>query len=114
MTQSGGFLLITFLPNQFSYTEFVSRNLLKRSWHRRLYTKGQLKTKLLEHGFDPVKVDFHQFLPGLTSGHNFQSAWAERAVQTIFKLDPTEGIRATKPDDEEATSESAALEALIH
>lgn len=88
VTQSGGFLLITFLPNQFSYTEFVSRNLLKRSWHRRLYTKGQLKTKLLEHGFDPVKVGFHQFLPSLTSGHNFQSAWAERAVQTIFKLDP--------------------------
>jgi ubiquinone/menaquinone biosynthesis C-methylase UbiE len=88
VTETGGYLLITFLPNRFSYTEFVSRNFFKRSWHRRLYTRTQIKTKLLEHGFDPVDVGFHQFLPSLTSGNRLQWAWAERALLKIFELDP--------------------------
>jgi ubiquinone/menaquinone biosynthesis C-methylase UbiE len=88
ITESGGYLLITFLPNKFSYTEFVSRNISKSSGHLRLYTKAQIRTILLEHGFEPIEMGFHQFLPSLTSAHNLQWAWAERAFHSIFKLDP--------------------------
>jgi hypothetical protein len=88
VTEPGGYLLITFLPNQLSYTEFVGRHLLKRSWHQRLYTKARLKTKLLEHGFDPIELGFHQFLPSFTAVHASRWAWAEKTTRTIFKLDP--------------------------
>jgi ubiquinone/menaquinone biosynthesis C-methylase UbiE len=63
VTEPGGYLRITFLPNQLSYTEFVGRHLLKRSWHQRLYTKARLKTKLLEHGFDPIELAFTNSCP---------------------------------------------------
>ncbi len=88
VTEPGGYLLITFLPNQLSYTEFVGRHLLKRSWHQRLYTKARLKTKLLEHGFDPIEMGRHQFLPSFTAVHASRWAWAEKTTRTIFKLDP--------------------------
>lgn len=88
VTEPGGYLLITFLPNQLSYTEFVGRHLLKRSWHQRLYTKARLKTRLLEHGFDPIEMGFHQFLPSFTAVYASRWAWAEKTTRTIFKLDP--------------------------
>jgi hypothetical protein len=36
-----GHLIITYLPNRFSYTEFLARNLKKRDFHRRLFTIGE-------------------------------------------------------------------------
>jgi ubiquinone/menaquinone biosynthesis C-methylase UbiE len=88
VTDPGGYLLITFLPNRLSYTEFVSRHVIKRSWHQRLYSKRRLKTKLLEHGFEPIEMGFHQVLPSFTAVHASRGVWAERTMRTMFKLDP--------------------------
>lgn len=88
VTDLGGYLLITFLPNRLSYTEFVSRHVIKRSWHQRLYSKRQLKTKLLEHGFEPIEMGFHQVLPSFTAVHASRWVWAEPTMRTMFKLDP--------------------------
>jgi ubiquinone/menaquinone biosynthesis C-methylase UbiE len=85
----GGYLIITFLPNQLSYTEFASRNIFKRGYHRRLYSRSRLKKLLLEHGFEPIEVGFHQVLPSLTMGHaSIRWQWMGRAIRAMFKLDP--------------------------
>jgi len=85
----GGYLIITFLPNQLSYTEFASRNIFKRGYHRRLYSRSRLKKLLLEHGFEPIEEGFHQVLPSLTMGHaSIRWQWLGRAIRALFKLDP--------------------------
>jgi ubiquinone/menaquinone biosynthesis C-methylase UbiE len=87
----GGYLVITFCPNKFSCTEFVSRKCYAEhgSWHRRRYTRSQLKRALLEHGFEPIELGYHQLLPSLASGREYlRSAWMRDVFKTIFKLDP--------------------------
>jgi ubiquinone/menaquinone biosynthesis C-methylase UbiE len=86
---AGGYLVITFLPNQLSYTEFASRNIFKSGYHRRLYTRSQLRRLLMEHGFEPIEVGSHQVLPSLTMGHaSIRWQWMGRAIRAMFKLDP--------------------------
>jgi ubiquinone/menaquinone biosynthesis C-methylase UbiE len=59
-----GILIITFLPNKYSYIEFISRA-LKRTSHNRLYTIKLMKSLLLHSGFIPTFYRYHQFLPSL-------------------------------------------------
>jgi ubiquinone/menaquinone biosynthesis C-methylase UbiE len=58
----GGHLVITFLPNRFSYTEFLTR-----MWgvgaHLRLYGRGAAARMLTHYGFVPLLSGYHQFLP---------------------------------------------------
>jgi hypothetical protein len=48
-----------------------------------------LRTILLEHGFEPIEIGYHQFLPSLTSGHaSLRWAWMGKALRSLFKFDP--------------------------
>jgi ubiquinone/menaquinone biosynthesis C-methylase UbiE len=85
----GGFLIITFLPNQLSYTEFACRNIFKHGQHRRLYTVSFLKTLFLEYGFEPIRVGYHQVLPSLTMGHaSIRAPWIGKSIRSLFRFDP--------------------------
>ena len=69
IVENDGYLIITFLPNRWSYTEFALRNVFKHGQHRRLYSTSQLRQMLLDHGFERVEIGHHQLLPSLTMGH---------------------------------------------
>ncbi len=89
VTTSGGYLIITFLPNRLSYTEFILRTFFKYGMHRRLYSRSQLKRLLLDHGFEPIRSGYHQLLPSLTMGHNtLRSKWLGGLFRSLFKADP--------------------------
>jgi SAM-dependent methyltransferase len=61
--KTDGHLIITHLPNRFSYVEFAARNFRKAAFHRRLYSVSEMSTLLKRTGFYPVKVKRHRFLP---------------------------------------------------
>ena len=82
-------MIITFLPNWLSYTEFLSRHLFKSGQHRRLYSRSQLKRLLLDHGFEPIETGYHQLLPSLTMGHcSIRWPRMRRFIRAMFKFDP--------------------------
>lgn len=58
-----GNLIITYLPNKYSYTEFFSREFMKRDFHRRLYTTSGISSMLKHTGFYPLMIRRHRFLP---------------------------------------------------
>lgn len=58
-----GTLIITHLPNRYSYVEFVARNIRKKNFHRRLYSVSEISTLLKRTGFYPEKVQRHRLLP---------------------------------------------------
>lgn len=72
-------LVLTYLPNRWSYTEFLSRRLGDRH-HSRLYSRRSIRDLLLHHGFEPVCVRYHQFLP------------ARRAPAIARRLDALNGL----------------------
>ena len=89
VTMPEGYIMITFLPNKLSYTEFASRNIFKYGHHRRLYSISRLRSLLLEHGFEPIEMGYHQFLPSLTIGHAVvRWPWIGKAIRAMFKFDP--------------------------
>ena len=53
--KSDGRLIIAFLPNKFSYAEFMARNFGK-SGHQRLYAKSKISSMLKSTGFRPLKI----------------------------------------------------------
>lgn len=66
--KKNGYLIITFLPNRLSYTEFFARTFRNGDGaHRRLYSLNQIKQSLLHTGFIPVSYGYHQVIPSLTS-----------------------------------------------
>ncbi|HEY0184641.1 MAG TPA: class I SAM-dependent methyltransferase [Rhodopila sp.] len=89
ITEPGGYIIITFLPNRWSYTEFLCRSVFKSGQHRRLYSRPRISRMLLEHGFEPITTGYHQFLPSLTMGHkSLKSARLGKAIRDLFALDP--------------------------
>jgi SAM-dependent methyltransferase len=62
-----GKLIITFLPNRLSYTEFSARR-RGLSHHRRLYGLTEALQMVRHHGFHPIYHVYDQFLPA----HRFQ------------------------------------------
>lgn len=59
----GGVLVLTYLPNRYSYTEFATRHWSKGYAHQRLYTVASISRLLLQTGFLPEIVRRHRFLP---------------------------------------------------
>jgi SAM-dependent methyltransferase len=57
-----GLLVITFLPNRLSITEFAARRLGMNA-HLRRYGMGEALQMLRHFGFNPVVHGYHQFLP---------------------------------------------------
>jgi ubiquinone/menaquinone biosynthesis C-methylase UbiE len=63
-----GLLIVTFLPNNLSYTEFVGRTFRNgKSTHRRRYSIGEINKTLLHTGFVPIDYGYHQLMPSLAS-----------------------------------------------
>jgi SAM-dependent methyltransferase len=61
--KTDGHLIITHLPNRFSYVEFAARNFRKTAFHRRLYSVSEFSTLLKRTGFYPLKIKRHRILP---------------------------------------------------
>jgi SAM-dependent methyltransferase len=59
--KNDGVLVISYLPNVWSYREFVQRVLLKREFHRRLYRKSEFVGLLKRSGFYPLDVRYQTF-----------------------------------------------------
>lgn len=79
----GGVLVITTLPNRYSYTEGINR-ILGRPHHLRLYSLKQTRHMLLHHGFLPMEFGYHQAFPSLCSvGGIFNSSLLNGAVDWL-------------------------------
>jgi ubiquinone/menaquinone biosynthesis C-methylase UbiE len=80
----GGRLIITFLPNRWSYTEWVARR-FKLIHHRRRYTVHALRHQLLHRGFEPLYIGYHQVMPSLTAkAHRLQAL--QRLAESAYGL----------------------------
>lgn len=81
-----GFFIITFLPNAFSYTELLNK-CLGNFHHVRKYRVHELKQKLLQHGFLPILIGYHQVTPTLSSGMSLAHyAAARKLVELLYNL----------------------------
>ena len=85
----GGLMAITFLPNHLSWTEFLLRNGGSKSYHRRPYSPSMIKRLLLDHGFEPQAVGYHQFVPAQRGGRLAEQVWSlnrplEKAIPTKY------------------------------
>lgn len=65
--KNDGYLIITFLPNQSSYTEFLARKVIRKGYHLRRYSLKEIKKMLLHSGFVPIDYGYHQIIPSLIS-----------------------------------------------
>ena len=82
-----GYFIMSFLPNRYSYTEWLNRT-LGNTHHPRLYTHREILHMLIHHGFMPVRSGYHQLVPTLSTpnGGIFDARFANRLVETLFGL----------------------------
>jgi ubiquinone/menaquinone biosynthesis C-methylase UbiE len=82
-----GRLIITNLPNRFSYAEFMARNFRKSDFHSRLYTISKISSMLKSTGFYPLTLQRHHFLPSnhLKSVTRLLSRY-ERRISRVWPL----------------------------
>lgn len=82
-----GTLIITQLPNRYSYIEFLARNIRKADFHRKLYTKSDIRWLLERSGFSPLKIQRYRILPSNTASRAVSSLskW-ERLLERIWPL----------------------------
>lgn len=74
--KENGYLIITFLPNRNSYTEFIGRLTRRRfGGHLRLYSLKETNATLRKHGFIPIYSNYHQFLPAQRMQGIFKHLW---------------------------------------
>jgi ubiquinone/menaquinone biosynthesis C-methylase UbiE len=75
----GGYFIMNFLPNKYSYTEWMNRR-LRNSHHLRLYSLDEARHMFMHHGFLPVRFGYHQMIPSLSNPKNgiFDSPSANR------------------------------------
>jgi SAM-dependent methyltransferase len=83
----GGYFLMTMLPNRYSYTEWINRRRGKPA-HLRLYSLAEARHMFIHHGFRPMDLGYHQFLPTLSSleAGLFDQPLANRLVEGLFKF----------------------------
>jgi ubiquinone/menaquinone biosynthesis C-methylase UbiE len=74
-----GHLMITFLPNELSYTESLNQ-LFRNRGHNRRYSMQEIKKMLLHTGFVPVDWGYHQLTPTLATLSGFKQ---RRIIQPI-------------------------------
>jgi SAM-dependent methyltransferase len=56
-----GILVITFLPNRYSYHEWYFRHIRRNSFHKRLYSMSEAIRLLKSNGFYPKKSGYTTF-----------------------------------------------------
>jgi ubiquinone/menaquinone biosynthesis C-methylase UbiE len=79
----GGVLIVTTLPNRFSYTEWLNQR-LHRPHHLRIYSRKEIKRMFLHHGFVPAISGYHQAFPSMCStGGIFESGFANKFIDAI-------------------------------
>lgn len=81
-----GILIVTFLPNRHSYTEFLARR-LNKGGHQRMYSRFSFDTQLRHLGFAPLVSRFHQFIP---AANNVDAAGLHVALSE--RLWPLNGV----------------------
>ena len=86
----GGHFVMTFLPNKYSYVEWLNRH-LKNPGHSRLYSLAEARHMFWHHGFRPIASGYHQIVPTLSSPSAgiFDLASANRLVERLSVLNPT-------------------------
>lgn len=70
-----GLLILAFLPNRFSYTEFLGRRMGSGTTHLRRYSRSAARRLLLHHGFLPIDSGYHQMIPAQSMPGFFTRFW---------------------------------------
>lgn len=69
MLKPKGFFIINYLPNKYSYIEFITKHLLHRLpniyFHPKKFTKREISSLLNENGFQVMNLTRIHFLPSL-------------------------------------------------
>jgi SAM-dependent methyltransferase len=83
----GGHFVMTMLPNKYSYTEWLNRQ-LKNPHHMRRYKLSEIHHMFMHHGFQPVVFGFHQMIPSLSNvrGGIFDLPFANSLAERLFWL----------------------------
>lgn len=84
--KTDGYLIITFLPNCLSYTEFLNRTFINHAAHQRLYALSEIRRMLLHTGFVPVKSGYHQVLPSFAAFGYTSSGWARTLTPMLSQV----------------------------
>ncbi len=81
-----GRLILTFLPNALSWTEWLNAT-LGNDHHTRRYGRNDVRRLLLHSGFRPEVLRYHQLLPTATSGHRLANLPVVRSLlERAFRL----------------------------
>ena len=85
----GGRLILAFLPNNTSISEFVARR-TGRTHHARLYSRREIGRMLLHHGFMPLSIRWHQVTPTLSGGavKGGAKSTARSLADSLYTLNP--------------------------
>jgi len=83
----GGVFIMTMLPNQRSYTEWLNRR-LGNPHHLRLYSLKEAEHLFMHHGFLPLTYGYHQVIPSLSSPSAgiFDSKASNKLVDSLASL----------------------------
>ena len=63
MTSPAGLVIVMMLPNEWSYAEFMARNIFRASDHDRLYSIAKMQELLARFGFQAVETWYSNTLP---------------------------------------------------
>jgi ubiquinone/menaquinone biosynthesis C-methylase UbiE len=78
-----GLLIISCLPNAYSYLEMIAR-LLGLPYHLRAYTMRQVRSMLLHSGFQPIYNRFMQMTPTLSGVGIISKSWWLKKIAALL------------------------------
>ena len=81
--KDGGHIIITFLPNRGSFTEFISR-IIGRGNHLRTYGLKDTDRMLRHYGFIPSYANYRQFIPSQRGQVLFKYLWPFNSILEKF------------------------------
>jgi hypothetical protein len=84
----GGRFVVTYLPNRWSYEEWVLRHVRQAGYHRRLYGLGGAKDMLRHAGFVPLHAGPQSFLWERRLGGLAARRWGRAAVAALKAVMP--------------------------
>jgi SAM-dependent methyltransferase len=86
--KNDGLLVISYLPNVWSYEEFVQRVFRKREFHRRLYQRNEFVRLLKRAGFYPLDVRYQSFFWEKRLARIGEPRWARTLLPALRGLTP--------------------------